>query len=143
MTTNNLTLAAAGLDDLPDIRRFLRGAAVALGIGEEAAADMVTAVNEAVNNSLLHGYRSESGYIRLVAERDDADFLVHCYDQAPPYDPTLVPPPALGTPLEERAPGGLGIHMMRQFVDELRYRLDDSGQNVLTLVKRNAHLEDE
>jgi hypothetical protein len=33
--------------------------------------------------------------------------------------------------------------MMRQFVDELRYRLDDSGENVLTLVKRDAHIEDE
>lgn len=138
MTANNLTLAAAGLEDLPDIRRFLRGAAVALGIEEEAAADMVTAVNEAVANSLLHGYRSEPGYIRLVAESDKADFLVHLYDQAPPFDPTLVPPPVLGTPLEERPPGGLGIHMMRQFVDELRYRLDDSGENVLTLVKRDA-----
>ncbi|MGX8697513.1 MAG: ATP-binding protein [Prevotella sp.] len=43
--------------------------------------------------------------------------------------------------MEERPIGGLGIHLVRQIMDEISYeRLD--GQNVLTISKRIEELKD-
>jgi anti-sigma regulatory factor (Ser/Thr protein kinase) len=138
MTVNRATFVAVSLDDLPVMRRFLRRMADQFGFDEDAASDMVVAVNEAVTNSLVHGYGSESGHVRLVIEVVDSDLQVRLYDQAPPFDPTRAPSPAVDLPLEERQPGGLGIHMMRHFCDELHYRRNTKGENELTLIKHTT-----
>ena len=51
-------------------------------------------------------------------------------DDGPAFDPLCVPPPDLLTPLEDRREGGLGIHLVRAFVDEVSYRRV-GGQNVV------------
>lgn len=51
------------------------------------------------------------------------------------YDPTKRPPPDLGQPLHERTPGGLGIHLVREMMDDVRYHYDN-GTATITLVKR-------
>ena len=39
-----------------------------------------------------------------------------------PFDPTQSPDADVTLPIEQRAPGGLGIHLTRRLVDELEYR---------------------
>ena len=48
--------------------------------------------------------------------------------------PTSVPDPDLTLPLEQRTPGGLGIHLMRNVMDRLQYR-HEAGHNTLRLEK--------
>ncbi len=62
--------------------------------------------------------------------------MIRLRDLAPVFDPTRVPPPDLSVPLFDRQPGGLGIHLMRQSVDELRHRPRPGGGNELIMVKR-------
>ena len=42
------------------------------------------------------------------------------------FDPTGAPAPDVGRPLEERTPGGLGLHLVRQFADSLQYDYDEA-----------------
>lgn len=49
-----------------------------------------------------------------------------------PYDPGLPDPQTL---LEDRAPGGFGLHFIHQTMDDVAHRTDEEG-NHLTLVKR-------
>jgi hypothetical protein len=51
-------------------------------------------------------------------------------------DPADAPAPDLASPLEERDPGGLGWHLVRQLVDGLEYRAAPAGGNTYTLVKQ-------
>jgi hypothetical protein len=51
-----------------------------------------------------------------------------------PFNPLKNPEVNTAIPLEQRPVGGLGIHLMRRFMDELEYRRE-SGQNVLTMRK--------
>jgi sigma-B regulation protein RsbU (phosphoserine phosphatase) len=37
--------------------------------------------------------------------------------------------------LEERSIGGLGIHLVRQIMDQIQYRREDN-KNILTLIKK-------
>lgn len=60
-------------------------------------------------------------------------------DEGPPFDPLTAPPPDLTTTLDRRRPGGLGIHLVRKLMDDVRYERRDD-RNRLLLV---AHLEPE
>ena len=56
-------------------------------------------------------------------------------DDGRPFDPLAVPPVDTSLPLEEKLIGGFGVHLMRQFMDELSYARE-SGKNVLRMRKR-------
>ena len=138
MKSLTLSYSSATVRDLNDMREFLESAILNLGGNDDVAGDLVLALNEAVTNSLLHGYHEQSGAITVAVEADGGDLWVRLTDDAPPFDPTAVPPPDIYRPLEERPLGGLGVHMMRQLADELTYRATDDHRNELTFVKRGV-----
>jgi len=62
-------------------------------------------------------------------------FVVEVKDDGKAFDPLQRPEVNTAVPLEDKPVGGLGIHLMRRFMDELAYRRE-SGRNVLTMRKR-------
>ena len=138
MKSLSLRYSRATVRDLNDIREFLESAILNLGGNDDVAGDLVLAVNEAVTNSLLHGYHEQPGAITIDVEANDGDLWVRLIDDAPPFDPTTVPPPDINRPLEERPLGGLGVHMMRQLTDEITYRAAGDNGNELSFVKRGV-----
>jgi serine/threonine-protein kinase RsbW len=127
---------AAELKNLAAIRDFVRESAAVLDVAPAIISDLLLAVDEAATNVIIHGYRGQQGTIEIEVKREAADIVVHVRDKAPPFDPTDVPSPDLTRPLEERPPGGLGIYLIRQYMDEVIYRLMPQGGNELTLKKR-------
>jgi anti-sigma regulatory factor (Ser/Thr protein kinase) len=129
---------AADLDDLAAIRELVESSSVAAGGDPDLVADLVLAVNEAVCNIITHGYQNEPGSVEVIVEQTDHDLLVRLRDEAPPFDPTTVPTPDVTRPLEIRRLGGMGVHMMRQFTDELSYGQTADELNELVMVKHNV-----
>jgi serine/threonine-protein kinase RsbW len=124
--------------NLREIRRFVTEAATALGADQDVVFDLVLAVDEAATNIIVHGYQGETGSIEIeVGQQGDA-LVVRLRDRAAPFDPSNVPPPDLTVPLEERSPGGLGVHMIRRLVDRVIHRVPSQGGNELTLVKERT-----
>lgn len=71
--------------------------------------------------------------IRLSVEPDHIKISIE--DDGIQFDPTKVPEPDTTKPAHERQIGGLGLHLVRQNVDEMRHqRMDDV--NILILTKR-------
>ncbi len=66
---------------------------------------------------------------------------VEVCDNAPLFDPTRVAKPDITVPLDLRPFGGMGVHMMREFLDELHYRVTEDGRNQLTLIKHHTFLD--
>ena len=121
------------------IREHVREAALGLGAQPDALDGVLLAVDEAITNIVLHGYRGRAeGKIEVSVERDGSDLVIGLYDDAPPFDPATVEPPDLTLPLEERPIGGMGIHLMRQNLDGITHRAAEGGGNELFLIKRNA-----
>ena len=60
--------------------------------------------------------------------------IVSFLDRGVPYDPLAKPDPDLDQPLQKRRRGGLGIYMVKQYMDSIEYEYRD-GQNILTLKK--------
>jgi anti-sigma regulatory factor (Ser/Thr protein kinase) len=121
----------AQIANLAEIRRFV--GTETEDFSREAADAMIQAVDEAVTNIILHGYRGSPGSIEIELWQDEKALVIRLRDDAPAFDPTSIPVPNLDTPLHLRRPGGLGVHMMRQFVDRMSYRRTETGQNELTL----------
>ena len=127
---------AADVAQLATIRAFVEQQAHALGVDASEIYDLILAVNEVATNIVVHGYGSQPGVIEIDLRRQGEAIEIRLRDQAPLFDPTGVPTPDLTLPLHKRPLGGMGIHVTRQIMDAIRYRVSPEGGNELTLVKR-------
>jgi serine/threonine-protein kinase RsbW len=124
----------ASVDELSALRQFIRRQGAQAGADSSAVADLVQAVDESVTNTIVHGYRGNGGTVEVEVERSGKSLVVRLRDQAPPFDPTLVPMPDISAPLEHRPLGGMGIFLTRELTDAVTYQRTRDG-NELTLVK--------
>ena len=125
----------ANLSDLEDIRNFVEKYAHRLNVDPSATYDILLSVTEMVTNTIVHGYRGESGPIEIEISQQDDALVVFLRDEAPPFDPTQLPTPDITLPLEQRPVGGLGVYLTREFMDRMSYRPGPGGGNELILVK--------
>ena len=135
--SNGVSLqVAADVAQLATIRAFVEQHSRALGIDAYGIYDLILAVNEAATNIVAHGYRGRPGTIEIqLRQRGDA-IEIALRDHAPLFDPTQVPTPDLTLPLHKRPLGGMGVHVTRELMDDIRYRVTAGGGNELILVKR-------
>jgi serine/threonine-protein kinase RsbW len=123
-------------DNLAALVDFARRAAAAAGLDAREEGDLRLAVEEACANVIAHGYPpGEAGSIRLSIRSTPERFTVEICDDAPPFDPDAVAAPDLHGDADARAIGGLGLHLMRQVMDEVIHEHPAGGGNRLTLVK--------
>jgi len=129
----------ASLSLLPECRTFVEEACRKAGAGEMEIFALKLAVDEAVNNVVVHGYRGlPPGDVALVFEADAERIAVTILDRGNAFPPSNAPPPDLESDSARRKVGGLGWHLIRSVVDELDYVTGEGGENRLTLVKRRA-----
>lgn len=103
-------------------------------------ADMVFHVNlvldELVSNIISHGHWEGAGTctINLRVERGGGRVTLIVEDDGVPFDPTQVGPVDTAAALEHRAVGGLGLHFVRSFMDDVSYQYSGN-RNRLTLIR--------
>lgn len=124
------------LASLWQVRDLVRAVAREAGASDACTADMVQAVDEATTNAIIHGHAGKDGWVEVDAATEGDKFVVRIADDAPPFDPTTVPPPDLSIHPGERRPGGMGVLLARICVDEMTYQPRPGGGNILTLVRR-------
>jgi serine/threonine-protein kinase RsbW len=124
------------MENLPAVLAFIDQAAGAAGAEEEAAFAVRLAVEEVFINIVRHGYEDRGGPVSLAVFAEGSDLVITIRDEAPLFDPALAPLPDLESGWEDRPLGGLGWHLVRQLVDEIRHAPGPTGGNVVTLVKR-------
>ena len=125
-----------GLGDLSLIRAYVRETAVSQPATTTAIDELILAVNEAIENIIRHGYQDNPGDITIYVTNHNDSVQVKLLDNSLNFDPTTNSSPDMTLPLAERPIGGMGVHMMRVFCDEVTYRRTDHGENELTLLKR-------
>jgi serine/threonine-protein kinase RsbW len=124
----------AAVTELATVRQFVREQAELTKVDPGAVPDIVQAVDELVTNSIVHGYRGGAGTVEVEVDRAGSSLIVRLRDQAPPFDPTLLPAPDTTASLDERPLGGMGVFLARDLMDAVTYRRTARG-NELTLVK--------
>jgi serine/threonine-protein kinase RsbW len=96
------------------------------------AADL--ALEEHITNVLSHG-GARAMLVRVRCEVDAGFLVIEVEDDGRSFDPATAPPVNTEIPLGEKPVGGLGIHLMREFMDEISYARE-AARNVLRMKKR-------
>jgi len=123
--------------------RFLAGAramisnlAQRLGFNEIHCGQISLAVDEALCNIINHGYsKKPDGRIWLniwALESDPPAMHIVIEDRARQVDPATI----RSRDLEDIRPGGLGVYIIREVMDHVRYEQRDGGGMRLTMTKR-------
>lgn len=97
---------------------------------------LLVAADEILTNVASYAYPTDApGELQVTLRHAEGTLSLTFADRGVPYDPLSAPPPDLSRPLAERAPGGLGLFIVRKTMDAVDYRRDGD-RNVLTLTKR-------
>ena len=100
------------------------------------AADL--ALEEHLTNIGGYAYGDAATHRIVVRFAVEEDWLIiEVEDDGKPFDPLQRPEVDTSVPLEKKPIGGLGIHLMRRFMDQLQYRREGE-KNILTMRKRLA-----
>jgi anti-sigma regulatory factor (Ser/Thr protein kinase) len=137
--TDSVELRLANdLDGLAGLAERVERFGVEQGLAENVVNALNVVLDEAVSNAINHGYDAGvRGEIAVRLRRSADRVEVEVEDDGRPFDPLQVPPPDLSLPLERRPIGGLGIHLIRNLMDEISYARQ-AGRNVLKMAKRLA-----
>jgi serine/threonine-protein kinase RsbW len=125
------------MNELPTLIEFIETACDEANVKPEFRFDLTLAVEEAASNVIEHGYKGEGGPLAVSFELLNGVVTICLRDRARPYKPGKVNRPDATVRLEDRPLGGLGLHLMHQLMDEVRYESLPDG-NLLTMVKRDA-----
>lgn len=107
----------------------------AVGIDMSSAMKMNLAIEEAVVNVMNYAYSSGTkGEVRIEAKAHEGYVEFVISDDGKPFNPTEVKDADTTLSVEERDIGGLGIFLVKHYMDKVKYKYVD-GQNVLTLRK--------
>lgn len=122
--------------EIPRLLDWVEACCIAEGVADELRYKLMLALEEAVTNVINHAFADvpPPHLIRVHLDITAELFAAEVIDNGRPFDPTSAPDPDLTLPLEERAPGGLGIHLMRNVMDRLHYK-HAAGRNTLRLEK--------
>ena len=121
------------------VRATLERAAEFMHFPEPDSRAIVRSVDEAVANVIRHAYKGRTGMpITLTCNRlwcgekvePPAGLEIVLQDSGEAADPKKL----RGRPLDEVRPGGLGLHFMRQSMDEVEFSRK-KGKNLLRMVK--------
>lgn len=112
----------------------------ALGIPQNLNMPINLALEEAVSNVMLYAYPGRDDgkvIVEFVRSKthDGERLLFTITDTGIPFDPTAQKEADITLSAEERSIGGLGIHLVRQIMDEVVYRREET-RNILTLIKK-------
>ncbi len=87
-------------------------------------------------NIVSYGYEDENEhFVKISMSLVDNELVVEVEDDGRQFNPLELPEPDLEKKLEERPIGGLGIHLVRNLMDELEYRRTHN-KNILIMKKK-------
>ena len=131
---NRLTLTN-DISNIPLLAEFVEAIAEELELDMEISMSLNLALEEAVVNVMNYAYPKDTkGDILIDALTDDDCLKFVITDQGVAFDPTAKDEVDTSLSAEERPIGGLGIHLVRQLMDNIEYERKD-GNNILTLSK--------
>lgn len=110
------------------------------GLTEDMSFDVDLAVEEALINIMRHAYKPGhvAGDLLVQVKAGDNVLCITLTDWGLPFDSEDWMPPVVDAPLEARAKGGMGLHLIYELMDSVIREATPTpgGPNVIILCKR-------
>ncbi len=133
-------LAVTIHNDLAELERLagvVAGFVAQQKLPESLAFTLNLCLDELITNIISYGYADRDRHEIHVALRIENRVLItEIQDDARAYDPfTEAPEPDLGAEITDRSVGGLGVFLVKEYMDQTYYRRHNA-HNLVTLVKQ-------
>ena len=136
-----ISLAPPRLSALRNVSRMVEAFGAANRLAESRVYMLNLALDELITNSVHYGFDGVAEpTIEITLWVSGRLLVLTITDNGRPFDPTQKARPDLSASLEERPPGGLGLHLVRTFADRVTYQFTE-GRNRLTLEHNYAPVE--
>ena len=123
------------LSELATLSEKMESVGQALNLSRRCLFEMNLALDELFTNILSYGFQDQSEhFIRVNISADHDVLTVVLEDDGMAFNPVDRIPPELPCTLDECKVGGLGIHLVKNLMDEVVYSRCGN-KNVLTLKK--------
>ncbi|MBM4168275.1 MAG: ATP-binding protein [Ignavibacteria bacterium] len=123
-------------ENLRAVRELIGGAAKDFGFSEEDSSKIALAVDEACTNIIRHAYHNRSDKnIEITVYAEKETFEVRIIDSGDSFDPEALKPVNLKEHLTAFRRGGLGVHLMKTLMDDVKYRSVSGRKNEVRLTK--------
>jgi anti-sigma regulatory factor (Ser/Thr protein kinase) len=136
-------------DQIQVICEFVSAGAREAGLNADTIFHIELCCDEATTNIIEHAYGAEDrGDITASYVVREHEFRITLHDGGQPFNPEDVPEPqlprkdsnskenAIGDIMASLKVGGLGMHFIRQLMDEVHYSFNGEHGNTLVLVKK-------
>jgi anti-sigma regulatory factor (Ser/Thr protein kinase) len=130
---------ARSFESLPAIFGFTAEAFARAGVDPGLRPDVDFALEELFTNMVKYSATSRADVrIELTPIEGGVEVTLTDYD-VEPFDVTKAPDVDVSLPIEQRSPGGLGLHLIRRLLDSIEYQYSkEKRQSRITFRKTNA-----
>lgn len=110
------------LDELVRVNELATKLLEQHGSAENVVYATQLALEEVLSNVIRHGFQDEGRHEISLVVRVGADGVeIEIEDGGRAFNPLTAPRPELGVALADRRAGGLGVHLLRTLVPDIRY----------------------
>jgi serine/threonine-protein kinase RsbW len=125
---------SANLNRLREMLAFVCKQSHDVGFEEPSISKIELACEEALVNIMNHGYLHDAGKISIECLfLDSQGIKIVISDEGLPFNPLMNVKP-IHQPIESKALGGYGIHLILSLMDKVTY-IRENNKNKLTLIK--------
>ena len=123
----------AKLESLPLFLETVKKAALKAGLSDNKRKEAELVAEEALTNIFSYAYQEQTGLVEISCGANGADeFVIRIIDQGIPWDINSVQAPNQLAALGEREISGLGIHLIKQIVQDVSFQREGNS-NILTM----------
>lgn len=124
-------------ENLSMIRDFVKSIGTQSGMADMDVARLELAVDEACSNVMEHAYQADSTKeVSICATVDESAVQIVVIDTGKGFDPAAVEQAKLEDLISAKRSGGLGMRLIKSFMDEVHYEMLPGVKNELKMVKR-------
>ena len=125
------------IQSLTLVKEWIEQCCEEAGLGLDWVIKFQLVIEEMVSNVIFYAYdpQQQEAAIELRFTWEAGTVSILLRDWGKPFDPTAKEDPDITLSVDDRPIGGLGIFMVKQLMDEVRYERVGSS-NLLTLQKR-------
>lgn len=124
------------ISEITKLNGFIEDIGNEFSLTPDVVFNLTLVLEEAVVNVINYAYpKEEHQFIYLSARLHEGSIILVLTDTGKEFDPTMAPEADVTLDAEDRQIGGLGIFLIRQIMNEVKYERIE-GKNVLTLEKK-------
>jgi len=123
------------LSELNRLCRYLEDCGDVLNLPQKCIFEINVGLDELFTNIVSYGFDDDLEHqIKFSLAKDDDKLIVHVEDDGVPFNPLDVRTGSVSTDLDSTDIGGLGIHLVKNMMDDIDYKRSE-GKNKVILQK--------